>query len=135
MPFHAVVIGGGIAGLLAARVLTDHFERVTLVERDHFPETASPRKGLPQSRHLHVLLTRGRMALEQLFPGIGDELLAPGAEAIDAAGDIAWLTPAGWGTRFPSDIRSFACSRRCWITSSAAACRPWKDWLSSKTPE
>ena len=49
MPFHAVVIGGGIAGLLAARVLTDHFERVTLVERDHFPETASPRKGLPQS--------------------------------------------------------------------------------------
>ena len=111
MPFHAVVIGGGIAGLLAARVLTDHFERVTLVERDHFPETASPRKGLPQSRHLHVLLTRGRMALEQLFPGIGDELLAAGAEAIDAAGDIAWLTPAGWGTRFPSDIRSFACSR------------------------
>lgn len=111
MPAHAVVIGGGIAGLLAGRVLTDYFESVTLVERDRFPEAAAPRSGLPQSRHLHILLTRGRMALEQLLPGIGDELLAAGAEAIDAAGDIAWLTPGGWGIRFPSDIQSFACSR------------------------
>jgi len=110
-PSHAAVIGGSIAGLLASRVLADYFEQVTLVERDHYPDTAAPRKSLPQSRHLHVLLARGRLALEQLFPGIGDELMTAGAEVIDAARDIAWLTPAGWGTRFPSEIRSFACSR------------------------
>ena len=108
---HAVVIGGSIAGLLAARVLSDHFGRVTLVERDRFPEGAIPRKGLPQARHLHVLLARGRLTMEQLFPGIGEELTAAGAEVIDAGDDIAWLTPAGWGARFRSGICSFACSR------------------------
>jgi phytoene dehydrogenase-like protein len=29
---HAVVIGGSMAGLLAARVLADHFDRVTILE-------------------------------------------------------------------------------------------------------
>jgi 2-polyprenyl-6-methoxyphenol hydroxylase-like FAD-dependent oxidoreductase len=92
-------------------VLADRFEQVTLVERDAFPAAAIPRKGVPQARHLHILLARGRQALEQLFPGIGNELIAAGAEVIDAAGDIAWLTPAGWGARFRSGICSFACSR------------------------
>jgi len=110
-PSHAVVIGGSIAGLLAARVLTEHFDRITLIERDHFPGAPVPRKGVPQSRHLHVLLARGRQVLEGFFLGFGDELAAAGAEMIDAARDIAWLTPAGWGVRFASDIRSFACSR------------------------
>lgn len=108
---HAVVMGGSIAGLLAARVLSDHFDRVTIVERDRFPQAPVPRKGLPQERHLHILLARGRNTIEQLFPGIGDELIAAGAESLDAAGDIAWLTPAGWGTRFRAGISSFACSR------------------------
>ena len=35
---HAVVIGGSIAGLAAAGVLARHFERVTLLERDEYPE-------------------------------------------------------------------------------------------------
>ncbi len=108
---HAVVIGGSIAGLLASRVLSDHFQRVTLIERDRFPDAAIPRKGLPQARHLHILLARGRLSLERMFPGIGAELAAAGADLIDAGRDIAWLTPAGWGARFASDICSFACSR------------------------
>lgn len=107
----AVVIGGSIAGLLASRVLSEHFERVTLVERDRFPQQPDSRKGLPQARHLHVLLARGRHAMQQLFPGIGGELMAAGAEMIDAGHDIAWLTRAGWGARFRSEICSFACSR------------------------
>ncbi|MFO1146633.1 MAG: FAD-dependent monooxygenase [Rhodospirillales bacterium] len=107
----AVVIGGSIAGLLASRVLSAYFERVTLVERDRFPAQAGPRKGLPQARHLHVLLARGRDALQQLFPGIAGEMMAAGAETIDAGHDIAWLTQAGWGARFRSQICSFACSR------------------------
>ena len=57
---HAVVVGGSLAGMLAARVLSDHFHDVTLLERDHFPETPTARKGLPQGRHAHVLLGRGR---------------------------------------------------------------------------
>ena len=76
---HAVVIGGSIAGLLAARVLSDRFERVTLVERNRFPDEVIPRKGVPQARHLHILLARGRQTMEQLLPGIGEELTAAGA--------------------------------------------------------
>lgn len=55
---HAVVIGGSLAGLLASRVLSESFERVTLIERDRLPVDAQPRKGLPQGRHVHVLLAR-----------------------------------------------------------------------------
>ncbi len=59
MGCHALVIGGGMAGLLAARVLAEYFEQVTIVERDHFPHKPTFRAGVPQSRHLHVLLRRG----------------------------------------------------------------------------
>jgi flavin-dependent dehydrogenase len=57
---HAVVIGGSMAGLLAARVLASHFERVTLVERDALPEGMDARKGVPQGRMPHVMLPRGQ---------------------------------------------------------------------------
>src|SRR4051812_18541697 len=97
---HAVVIGGSLAGLLAARVLADSFDRVTVLERDRYPADPGPRKGLPQARHLHVLLARGQCVIERLFPGFRDEVVAHGATLIDAAGDLAWLTPAGWGPRF-----------------------------------
>src|SRR6516162_1459312 len=53
---HALVIGGSMAGLATARVLADHFERVTLVERDELPDSVEHRKGVPQGRHLHGLL-------------------------------------------------------------------------------
>ena len=62
---HAVVVGGSMAGMLAARVLADHFDFVTLLERDRFPETPAARKGLPQGRHAHALLERGREVLER----------------------------------------------------------------------
>ncbi len=71
---HAVVLGGSLAGLLAARVLSDHFERVTLIERDVYPETSETRRGIPQANHVHGLLLRGRQILEELFPGPIDVL-------------------------------------------------------------
>ncbi len=108
---HAIVIGGSMAGLLAARVLTDHFDRVTLVERDRFPEGPSPRKGVPQARHLHALLVRGRMILEQLFPGLEAELVAAGAIKMDVSADFRWLSPVGWGPRFQSGVVTISCSR------------------------
>jgi hypothetical protein len=61
---HAVVLGGSLAGLLAARVLSDHFEHVTLIERDIYPETVEARRGIPQANHVHALLLRGRQVLE-----------------------------------------------------------------------
>ena len=83
---HAVVVGGSLAGMLAARVLSDHFDRVTLLERDRFPETPAARKGLPQGRHAHGLLERGRRALERLLPGLTGELVRTGETLYIAGG-------------------------------------------------
>jgi 2-polyprenyl-6-methoxyphenol hydroxylase-like FAD-dependent oxidoreductase len=108
---HAVVIGGSMAGLLAARVLADFFERVTIIERDQFPFGPVPRKGVPQAQHLHALLPRGRVILEELFPGLSEQLIAAGATVTDMANDVAWRTPAGWGARFRSGVTLIPCSR------------------------
>lgn len=96
---HAVVIGGGIGGMCAARVLSDRFEQVTLIERDDLPEGAAHRKGVPQSRHPHVLLDRGRRELRDLFPGLEDTLHARGALGMDAGLELATLQPDGWAAR------------------------------------
>lgn len=108
---HAVVLGGSLAGLLAARILADHFDEVTLIERDAYPETTAARKGIPQANHVHGLLARGRQILEELFPGVQDEMIAAGAPVVDIANEIAWFTPAGWGVRFPSELMVLAFTR------------------------
>ncbi len=69
---HALVVGGGMAGLLAARVLSGHFGQVTLIERDCFPEGPEPRKGIPQSRHLHTFL-KSRVTPAKLCGSTGME--------------------------------------------------------------
>jgi 2-polyprenyl-6-methoxyphenol hydroxylase-like FAD-dependent oxidoreductase len=79
---HAVVLGASIAGLLAARVLSEHFDRVTLVERDVLPAAPENRRGVPQGRHVHSLHPSGRAILEDLFPGIGARLRADGAKEL-----------------------------------------------------
>jgi flavin-dependent dehydrogenase len=108
---HALVVGGSMAGLLAARVLADSFDRVTVVERDGFPGGPEFRKGVPQSRHVHVLMTRGRRIVERLFPGLEESLLEAGAELIDSAEDFEFLTPAGFAPRFRSGIPFLQSSR------------------------
>ncbi len=107
----AIVVGGSIAGLLAARVLSDFFERVTILERDHVSNNMETRPGTPQGRHLHALLPRGRRILENLFPGITSELVRGGAEILDVANDISWLTPQGWGVRFQSEFEGVTSTR------------------------
>ena len=108
---HAVVLGGSLAGLLAARVLADHFDRVTLIERDAYAENCETRRGIPQANHVHGLLARGRQILEGLFPGVQDEMIAAGAPVVDMANEIAWFTRAGWGVRFPSEFQVLAFTR------------------------
>lgn len=108
---HAIVIGGSMAGLLLSRVLADHFDRVTVIERDSYPDHPAPRRGVPHSRFPHTLMMRGQQILEQLFPGLKAELINRGAIELDSMKDIAFLTPAGWTIRTSSDLILLACSR------------------------
>ncbi len=80
----AVVLGAGIGGLLAARVLADHYCDVTLVERDELTDLAAARRGVPQGRHGHVLLARSSQVLADLFPGFADDLAADGVPSLSA---------------------------------------------------
>lgn len=108
---HAVVIGASMAGLLAARVLSDHFARVTIVERDALPAEVHPRKGVPQGRHLHVLHTKGEEILNRWFPGLSAELAANGATRLDIPGDLLWFHLGGYNVRFQSGLTTLAMSR------------------------
>ncbi|WP_245746088.1 FAD-dependent oxidoreductase [Nocardia altamirensis] len=86
---HAVVLGAGIAGLLAARVLSEHYARVTIFERDSV-ESEEVRRGVPQARHLHGLLDRGRTIIEQLYPGFTSEMAERGATTAEALVGTRW---------------------------------------------
>ncbi len=116
-----------MAGLFAANVLADHCERVTVLERDdewrspsqasaqavdkeRLPQ-ASGRPGVPQSRHVHVLLLRGVQSLRKQFPGLEEELLALGAPSLNWLNDTAALAGDSWLPRFDSNLPGFSVSR------------------------
>jgi 2-polyprenyl-6-methoxyphenol hydroxylase-like FAD-dependent oxidoreductase len=80
---HAVVCGASMAGLLAARVLTEYYDRVTVIERDRLADDPVPRRGVPQGCQPHALLARCAQILDELFPGYLDELVAAGAHRWD----------------------------------------------------
>jgi 2-polyprenyl-6-methoxyphenol hydroxylase-like FAD-dependent oxidoreductase len=84
----AVVVGAGMGGLTAARVLADHFERVLVLEQDALPGHADHRAGAPQSKHVHVLLGGGQRALCDLFPGFEDDLAKTGAVPLRVGLDV-----------------------------------------------
>ena len=108
---HAVVIGASMAGLLAGRVLSDHFERVTLIERDLLPANAQARKGVPQGLHVHGLLNKGASILAEFFPDLFPALLEEGAIALDTIEDGLWYHFGLWKARFPSGITGYTQSR------------------------
>ncbi|MGX1853049.1 NAD(P)/FAD-dependent oxidoreductase [Streptomyces sp. NPDC055299] len=107
----AVVIGGGFAGLLAARALADRMSTVTIIERDPWPAANGHRRGAPQTRHPHGLLHRGTTALETLFPGLRAELLDVGAASFDFGQGTRILFPAGWAPVGHTGVQHLACSR------------------------
>jgi 2-polyprenyl-6-methoxyphenol hydroxylase-like FAD-dependent oxidoreductase len=108
---HAIVIGASIGGLCAARALSESFERVTVIDRDELPAAPAARRGVPQSRHLHGLLARGTEALDELFPGLSDELIAAGALAADMQSDIHWHFDGHLLRPDPSGLIGLAVSR------------------------
>jgi pimeloyl-ACP methyl ester carboxylesterase/2-polyprenyl-6-methoxyphenol hydroxylase-like FAD-dependent oxidoreductase len=88
---HAVVIGASVAGLLAARSLTEAYERVTIVDRDALTADLEPRKAVPQGHHPHALLPYGQHCLDALLPGFSSELVAAGAPSCAALEEMRFV--------------------------------------------
>jgi 2-polyprenyl-6-methoxyphenol hydroxylase-like FAD-dependent oxidoreductase len=108
---HAIVIGASMGGLLAARALHNHFQSVTVLERDALPIEDIPRKGVPQGRHAHGLLAQGRNVIEGFFPGWTNEVVTAGGLFGDIANDVHWI---GHGVRLkaaPSQLSGLLASR------------------------
>jgi flavin-dependent dehydrogenase len=120
-PTRAVVVGAGMAGLVAARVLSDAVDEVLILERDPTDALglstatgAAPgvgRPGVPQSGHVHLLLRRGYRELTRLLPDLDRQLAAAGAPLVDWINDAVWITPGGEAARRPSRYRTRSASR------------------------
>jgi 2-polyprenyl-6-methoxyphenol hydroxylase-like FAD-dependent oxidoreductase len=110
-PSTAVVIGASMGGLLAARVLSEAYEKIVIVDRDALPDLAVARRGVPQGRQLHVLLARGREALEELLPGLTGELQRASAPLVDLHDQVNWHNDAYLMRRAPSSLLALGLSR------------------------
>lgn len=121
----AVVLGGGLTGMLAATVLAPHAE-VHIVERDLLPGTPAPRKGLPQAQHAHLLWSGGARIIESLLPGITQRWLTAGARRIPLPTGLVSLTSAGWLRRWPEMQYLIACSRDLldWVVRQQVLAHP-----------
>lgn len=108
---HAIVIGGSIAGLMTARVLSDFFERVTILERDPVADQPEARKGQPQTRHLHALLAGGMNIMSEFFPDLPAGLAAAGARVDDMATSVRWYVAGGYRRQFKSGLVGSLSSR------------------------
>ena len=107
----AIVMGGGLAGLLTAKALTGHVDSVTVIEGDHYPDTPSPRRGLPQGYQNHMLMGGGADAIEALLPGTLDRLQAAGAHRRGMGDGLLMLSSEGWYRRFAGAPYVIACTR------------------------
>jgi len=108
---HAIVIGASISGLVAARVLSERFDRVTVYDRDELPAGPQNRGGVPQGRHGHGLLASGFAGLKELFPTLERTLLQRGAVPGDVVGDVRWFQHGCYKAKFPSEFKGVLLSR------------------------
>jgi len=92
---HAIIIGASLAGLCAARVLSDFHERVTVYERDNLPDGPANRAAVPQGRHVHLLMARGAQEFETHFPGLLDDMVAAGVPILENRPDCIHFGAAG----------------------------------------
>ena len=107
----ALVIGGSLAGMCAARVLSDFVDKVTVIERDAYPSVSEFRPGVPQARHVHNLLARGLREFESFFPGFEGRMRERGAVSVESGWDTATLWPHGWAKRTHSGLLQLYASR------------------------
>jgi 2-polyprenyl-6-methoxyphenol hydroxylase-like FAD-dependent oxidoreductase len=107
----AVVIGASMAGMMAARALSERFERVTILERDTLPQAPGPRRAVPQARHIHVMLKSGMDFVESLFPGITKDIVATGSNPMDFGRDVAWYIEGFWRARPKTNLTLYAQTR------------------------
>lgn len=92
---HAIIIGGSLAGLCAARVLADFCNRVTIYERDELPDGPEQRSAVPQGRHVHLLMSRGAQEFDHLFPGLLDDMVDAGVPKVEDRPDFIHFGAAG----------------------------------------
>lgn len=109
---HAVVLGGGLAGVLSARVLLDHFEHVTIIEGDEYDkEKERVRAAVPQGAHAHILLAIGNHTMQALFRGIEAVFSSRGGRVQDLGSAMKWFYWASFRVRCKMDY-PFWCSTR-----------------------
>jgi 2-polyprenyl-6-methoxyphenol hydroxylase-like FAD-dependent oxidoreductase len=100
-----------MAGLVAAAALAPHYRRVTVLERDALPEGAANRRGVPQGKHTHGLQPGGVRALDELLPGLVDELTAAGAPIGDLSLDCSWMVGGGHLARGEAGVLGIGATR------------------------
>lgn len=108
----ALVLGGSLAGLLAARVLADHYAEVLVVDRDDLDSRLdAPRRGVPQGKHTHGLLVRGADAMESILPGLTDGVCLRGGHRADIMSRSRWTLQDNQLSRGDSGMVGLLCSR------------------------
>jgi 2-polyprenyl-6-methoxyphenol hydroxylase-like FAD-dependent oxidoreductase len=92
---HAVVIGGRLAGLMTAKALADHFDAVTVLERDRIENRPTLHQSIPQGSHVHGLLLGGQRVMASLYPGFIEKVETLGAVRCRAGRDLVFYLPSG----------------------------------------
>lgn len=108
---HAVVVGAGMAGLFAARVLADAFESVTVLDRDSLPDEPTTRKGVPQGPHPHALLEAGRATMADLLPGAVEDVVAAGGVVTDFTRGVDFYNEGDFLAEGPVSMETVSASR------------------------
>ena len=97
---------------MAASVLSRHVGRVTVLERDHLPQGPEARKGVPQGHQAHALMARGSNIMEELFPGLLDDIAREGGVLAEMGPDFAYFHRGAWKLRSPTGLIVHSQSRR-----------------------
>jgi choline dehydrogenase-like flavoprotein len=118
---HAIVIGGSMTGLMTARVLADHFDTVTVLERDHIDEHPAIHKSIPQGNHYHAVLLGGQQVLSTLYPDFIDKLRSFGSVRLRLGEEWVWYLPDGKAySASATPVRSVRCAHETKRTN------PWQ---------
>ena len=107
----AVVLGGGMAGLAAARVLSDKYADVVIVDRDELIGVTTYRNGVPHGRHAHGLVAKGHAIYEGLFPGLTESMRLDGVRPGDFNAAIQWYFGGKQLAQSDSGLACLPCGR------------------------